>query len=80
MSQTLSEQTVAIVKATVPALNAHGLDIVNEMYSRLFQNPEIRDMFNQSHQGLTDAQPRALTAPYSLTRAISITLAHWRQP
>ncbi|MCH4544077.1 NO-inducible flavohemoprotein [Brucella gallinifaecis] len=61
MSQTLSEQTVAIVKATVPALNAHGLDIVNEMYSRLFQSPEIRDMFNQSHQGLTDAQPRALT-------------------
>ena len=31
MSQTLSEKNVAIVKATVPALNAHGLDIVNEM-------------------------------------------------
>jgi len=62
MSQTLSEQTVTIVKATVPALEAHGLDIVREMYSRMFQNPEIRDLFNQSHHGDTGSQPRALTA------------------
>lgn len=60
MSQTLNENTVAIVKATVPALNAHGLDIVHEMYSRMFQNPEIRDLFNQSHHGDTSSQPRAL--------------------
>lgn len=62
MSQTLSERTIALVKATVPALEAHGLDIVHEMYSRMFQNPEIRDLFNQSHHGVSDAQPRALTA------------------
>ncbi|WP_257558446.1 NO-inducible flavohemoprotein [Sphingobium sp. CFD-2] len=61
MSQPLSEQTVALVKATVPALEAHGLDIVHEMYSRMFQNPEIRDLFNQSHHGDTGSQPRALT-------------------
>ena len=47
MSQALSERTIALVKATVPALEAHGLDIVREMYSRMFQNPEIRDLFNQ---------------------------------
>lgn len=29
MSQTLSERTIALVKATVPALEAHGLDIVH---------------------------------------------------
>ena len=61
MSQPLSEQTIALVKATVPALEAHGLDIVREMYSRMFQNPEIRDLFNQSHHGDTGSQPKALT-------------------
>lgn len=61
MSNTLSEQTIALVKATVPALEAHGLDIVREMYSRMFQNPEIRDLFNQSHHGDAGSQPRALT-------------------
>lgn len=61
MSQPLSDRTIALVKATVPALEAHGLDIVHEMYSRMFQNPEIRDLFNQSHHGDSGSQPRALT-------------------
>ncbi len=61
MSQTLNERTIALVKATVPALEAHGLDIVREMYSRMFQTPEIRDLFNQSHHGDAGSQPRALT-------------------
>ena len=62
MSQTLSERTITLVKATVPALEAHGLAIVHEMYARMFENPEIRDLFNQSHHGDTGSQPRALTA------------------
>ncbi|MXP29308.1 NO-inducible flavohemoprotein [Porphyrobacter algicida] len=62
MSQTLSEQTIALVKATVPALEAHGLAIVNEMYARMFENPDIRDLFNQSHHGDAGSQPRALTS------------------
>ncbi|MGL3820709.1 NO-inducible flavohemoprotein [Sphingopyxis sp. R3-92] len=61
MSQPLSDETIALVKATVPALEAHGLDIVREMYSRMFQDPEIRDLFNQSNHGDAGAQPRALT-------------------
>lgn len=64
MSQPLSAQTIAHVKATVPALEAHGIDIVREMYARLFQNAAIRDMFNQSHHAAggedIPAQPRAL--------------------
>jgi nitric oxide dioxygenase len=60
MSHTLSERTIALVKATVPALEAHGLDIVREMYARMFRNPEIRDLFNQSHHGEAGSQPRAL--------------------
>ncbi|UFM64722.1 NO-inducible flavohemoprotein [Paracoccus sp. MA] len=61
MPQPPSAQTIALVKATVPALEAHGLDIVREMYARMFQNPEIGALFNQSHQGASEAQPRALT-------------------
>ncbi|MDH4980662.1 NO-inducible flavohemoprotein [Hyphomicrobium sp. D-2] len=61
MSKTVSTSTIALVKATVPALEAHGLDIVREMYSRMFRNPEIRDLFNQSHHDGVGAQPRALT-------------------
>lgn len=62
MSQPLSDRTVALVKATVPALEAHGLEIVRVMYDRMFQNPMIRDLFNQSHHGDAGSQPRALTA------------------
>ncbi|RVQ64996.1 NO-inducible flavohemoprotein [Croceicoccus ponticola] len=61
MSKTLSDETIALVKATVPALEAHGLDIVREMYARMFENPDIRDLFNQSHHGDSGSQPRALT-------------------
>ena len=61
MSQPLSDRTIALVKATVPALEAHGLDIVHEMYARMFRNPDIRDLFNQSHHGDAGSQPRALT-------------------
>jgi nitric oxide dioxygenase len=62
MSQPLSDRTVALVKATVPPLEAHGLEIVRVMYGRMFQNPMIRDLFNQSHHGDAGSQPRALTA------------------
>lgn len=62
MSKTLSTSTIALVKATIPALEAHGLDIVREMYARMFRNADIRDLFNQSHHGGAGSQPRALTA------------------
>lgn len=60
MAKTLSPNTIELVKATVPALQAHGLDIVREMYSRMFQNPAIRDLFNQSHHSGDAPQQRAL--------------------
>ena len=61
MPRPLGENTIRIVKATVPALEAHGLAITRRMYERMFQNPEIRDLFNQSHHGDAGSQPRALT-------------------
>jgi nitric oxide dioxygenase len=60
MPSPLSAQTILVVKATVPALEAHGLDVTRRMYQRLFQDPAIRDLFNQSHQGEAGSQPRAL--------------------
>ena len=60
MPTPLSAHTVSLVKATVPALEAHGLAITRRMYDRMFQNPAIRDLFNQSHHGETGAQPKAL--------------------
>ena len=62
MSPPLSARTIALVKATVPALEAHGLDITRRMYQRMFANEAIRDLFNQSHHGETGSQPKALAS------------------
>ena len=59
MPTPLDEKTRSIILATVPALKAHGLAITEEMYKRLLARPEIRDLFNQSHQRDLE-QPKAL--------------------
>jgi nitric oxide dioxygenase len=60
MPKSLSDATIAVVKATVPALEVHGLTITRRMYERLFQVDAMRDLFNQSHQGEAGSQPKAL--------------------
>jgi nitric oxide dioxygenase len=62
MPASLSDATITLVKATVPALEAHGLEITRRMYERMFRNEAIRDLFNQSHHGETGSQPKALAA------------------
>ena len=62
MATPLNDQTIETIKATVPALEAHGLAITQRMYERMFRNEEIRDLFNQSHHGETGSQPKALAA------------------
>lgn len=62
MAEALSNRTIDIVKATVPALEKSGTAVTDRMYQRLFRTPEIRDLFNQSHHGETGAQSKALTA------------------
>lgn len=61
MARALTEKTIQIVKATTPALEAHGLAIVRRMYERMFAEPAIRNLFNHSHQDEVGAQPRAVT-------------------
>ena len=63
MAEALSNRTIEIVKATVPALEKGGTAVTDRMYQRLFRTPEIRDLFNQSHHGETGSQSKALTAP-----------------
>jgi hemoglobin-like flavoprotein len=61
MAAPLSEQTVAIVKATAPVLQEHGVAITTRMYERLFVNEAVRDLFDQAAQE-SGEQPRRLAA------------------
>lgn len=58
----LSVQTIALVKATVPALAEHGSSITTAMYARLFKDDHIRALFNHANQGENGAQVNALAA------------------
>ncbi len=57
--RTASAQAIAIVKATAPAIEKHGVEITTAMYARLFQNPEIAAMFDRAAQD-SGEQPRRL--------------------
>lgn len=59
MAAALSADTIARVKATVPALAEHGEKITLAMYARLFQDAHIKALFNHANQS-TGAQPKAL--------------------
>lgn len=49
-----------IIKATVPALEAHGTTITTVFYQNMFKkHPELLNMFNQTNQKVGD-QPKAL--------------------
>lgn len=61
MSKTLSPETMAIVKATAPALQQHGVEITRRMYERLFVDPEIKALFDMAaHE--SGEQPKRLAA------------------
>ena len=60
MAKPLSPTTIHLVKATVPALEAHGAAITRRMYERLFEDASMRALFNQSHHGENGSQPKAL--------------------
>ena len=60
MVTALSDRTIDLVKKTVPVLEARGTAVTDRMYQLLFRNPDIRDLFNQSHHGETGSQPKTL--------------------
>ena len=61
MAEPLSPETIAIVKATAPALQQHGVAITTRMYERLFENAEVKAMFDQAAQR-SGEQPKRLAA------------------
>ena len=61
MARTLTPETIAIVKATGPALQQHGLAITTRMYERLFVNADVRALFDMAAQD-SGEQPRRLAA------------------
>ncbi len=57
--RTATEHAKAIVKATAPAIEKHGLEITKAMYERLFQNPDVAAMFDKAAQE-SGEQPKRL--------------------
>ncbi|MFD2265209.1 NO-inducible flavohemoprotein [Lacibacterium aquatile] len=56
----LTQRQIEIVKATAPVVAENALAITSTFYPILFQDfPEVRAVFNQTHQG-GGAQPKAL--------------------
>lgn len=50
-TQGLDQQTIDIVKSTVPILEERGNEITTAFYKRMFQNnPELKNIFNQTNQ------------------------------
>ncbi|MDO9369370.1 MAG: NO-inducible flavohemoprotein [Sphingopyxis sp.] len=60
MPNPLSDTTIALVKASVPLLADHGTEITKAMYLKLFENDDIRQLFNHANQGENGAQVHAL--------------------
>lgn|SRR5699024_489690 len=60
MSAPLSQETMDIVKATVPVLEQHGNAITKRFYERMLSEvPELNNIFNQTNQK-KGGQPKAL--------------------
>lgn len=57
-----SAETIAIVKATVPVLEAHGIAITSVFYQNMFvEHPELLDIFNKTNQKLGRQQTALAT-------------------
>ena len=61
MTRLLSAETKAIVNSTAPALRQHGVAITQRMYGRLFVDPAVKAMFDETAQE-SGEQPRRLAA------------------
>ena len=57
--RTASEHARTIVKATAPVIEKRGLEITTAMYKRLFQNDDVKTMFDSAAQE-SGEQPRRL--------------------
>ncbi|TCZ78261.1 NO-inducible flavohemoprotein [Paenibacillus albiflavus] len=62
----LNENTIAIIKSTVPVLEKYGTDITKRFYQLLFTNhPELLNVFNQTNQQKGRQQTALANAVYA---------------
>ena len=67
----VSQQTIDIVKSTVPMLKKHGSKITSRMYEIMFsKHPEIKEQFDMSAQANGSQHARLATAVYSYASQI----------
>lgn len=70
----LSQATKELIKATAPVLAEQGNSIIRRFYQRLFQaHPELRNLFNMTHQERGQQQE-------ALARAVYAYAANIEQP
>ncbi len=62
MTKTLSPHTIAIVKATAPALVQQGVAITMRMYERLFVDADVKALFDAAAQASGEQQRRLAAA------------------
>ncbi|MBB3994837.1 nitric oxide dioxygenase [Sulfitobacter undariae] len=74
MVKPLTEESLCIIEATAPVVASHINQIVPCMYDRLLAAPEIRPLFNMSHQHGNSSQHKALA------NALVIYATHIRTP
>jgi len=67
----LTQKTKEIVKATAPVLAEHGYPIIKRFYTRLFEaHPELKNVFNMTHQERGEQQQALARAVYAYAENI----------
>ncbi|NOU91594.1 NO-inducible flavohemoprotein [Paenibacillus sp. LMG 31460] len=62
----LTEQTIRVIKSTVPVLEVHGVTITKRFYDRLFtDHPELLNIFNHANQKQGRQQTALANAVYA---------------
>jgi nitric oxide dioxygenase len=62
----LSAETIAIIKSTVPVLQAHGVEITSCFYKNMFAaHPELHNFFNDANQATKKQQGALAHAVYA---------------
>ena len=62
----LPQETIAIIKSTVPVLEIHGTTITKRFYERLFEShPELLNIFNHANQKQGRQQTALANAVYA---------------
>ncbi|GGE53173.1 flavohemoprotein [Pullulanibacillus camelliae] len=67
----LNQETIDIIKSTVPVLEQHGTDITKAFYKRMFKmHPELKNVFNQTNQKKNRQQEALANVVYHAAKHI----------